>query len=301
MDNDFKPEINTDTTPEYNVYQEQNAPTQEAIHGLSTEEEKDPNKIEVTIANTSIPVVVLYGPAQCGKTMTLIRLTRWLKQNGFRIEPERSFRPSHDKHYKQMCDEFNTIASQNEAAKSTGYISFMLVQVSDSTGTPICQILEAPGEYYFDKEKPNALYPTYVQNIIHGPNRKIWCMMVEPDWENQSDRINYSNKIQTLSTQMSSRDKAIFIYNKIDLSQFVINVGNINTKSAYKDVEFKYPGIFARFRRNNILFGRTDNFKFIPFQTGTYVVAQDGTKIFTPGNDNYPKLLWDAILKYTRG
>ena len=51
----------------------------------------DPNKINVTIANKDVPLVILFGPAACGKTMTLVRLTRYLRNKSFKISPVRSF------------------------------------------------------------------------------------------------------------------------------------------------------------------------------------------------------------------
>ena len=64
----------------------------------STEELNDPAKIKVTIADASTPLIVLFGPPSCGKTMTLIRLTRYLRSiNGYAIEPVTCFRPAHDK------------------------------------------------------------------------------------------------------------------------------------------------------------------------------------------------------------
>ena len=45
-------------------------------NGLDDNERKDPNSIAVTIADKETPIVVLFGPAACGKTMTLVRLTR---------------------------------------------------------------------------------------------------------------------------------------------------------------------------------------------------------------------------------
>lgn len=48
---------------------------------------EDPNRINVTIVNKDIPLVILFGPAACGKTMTLVRLTRYLRSKSFKIFP----------------------------------------------------------------------------------------------------------------------------------------------------------------------------------------------------------------------
>ena len=71
------------------------------VEGLSAEEKIDPNRIQITIKDREAPIVVLYGPPSCGKTMTLVRLTRYLKRNGYQVSPVRSLRPSDDRHYVQ--------------------------------------------------------------------------------------------------------------------------------------------------------------------------------------------------------
>lgn len=68
---------------------------------------EDPNRINVTIVNKDIPLVILFGPAACGKTMTLVRLTRYLRSKSFKIFPIRTFRPSDDQNYQKLCDNFD--------------------------------------------------------------------------------------------------------------------------------------------------------------------------------------------------
>ena len=51
--------------------------------GLTLEEMNDSNKIKVTIADYNTPLVILFGPPACGKTMTMVRLTRYLQKKGF--------------------------------------------------------------------------------------------------------------------------------------------------------------------------------------------------------------------------
>ena len=91
---------------------------------------KDPNSIKVTITNKECPLVILFGPPSCGKTMTLVRLARYIKEkSGYAVSPEKSFRPSDDKNYIRLCDDFNKAMNSDNAADSTNRISFMLIKI----------------------------------------------------------------------------------------------------------------------------------------------------------------------------
>lgn len=190
---------------------------EDGIHGLTGEEITDPNKIMVTVADTETPIVVLYGPPSCGKTMTLVRLSRYLRSKGYRVNPVRSFRPKSDNNFKRMCDGFDEMLNSNQAAKSTQYMSFMLVKVLDRQARPVCQILEAPGELYFNGD-PKKPYPVYVHKIFSCPNRKVWAIMVEPDWDDYEKRANYVTRVANLKPNCTPRDKFLFVFNKIDLT-----------------------------------------------------------------------------------
>jgi hypothetical protein len=278
-------------------------PPSDKIVGLADQELKDPNKISVTIADGDAPVVVLFGPPACGKTMTLVRLTRYLRKNGYSVTPIRTFRPTYDSNYTEICDNFDEMMNQDNAAESTGRISFMLVKVSKN-GKTICQILEAPGEYYFNPKNPKSPFPRYFHTISSGRNRKIWTIMVEPDWQNTSDRLNYKDRIKLLRRYMSTKDKTIFVYNKIDKTEFLIdNSGNAHVGLARKSVKDLYPGIFEPFI-NPTPIARwfvPYKFDFSIFQTGEYSKANDGTYMFTPGPDVFPRRLWQLIMKRIRG
>ena len=261
----------------------------------------DPNKINVTIADKDAPLVILFGPPSCGKTMTLVRLTRYLKEDGYKISPIKSFRPAYDKNYKKICDGYDAMISQSDAAKSTDRINFMLVEILKN-GRRLCQILEAPGEYYFNPQKPNEPFPNYVNTIINSNNRKIWCIMIEPDWENHSDRSNYVLRIQQLKSRMRLRDKVVFVYNKIDLTNFVLSPGRINLQQARRDVENLYPGIFTPFRNMNPITRIFSEWRcdFVPFQTGNFTESNTSLT-YQEGPREYPAKLWNTILKQIRG
>lgn len=270
--------------------------------GMSYEELNDPNKIKVTIADYKTPLVVFFGPPACGKTMTLVRLTRYLQSKGYTIKPVTSFRPAYDKNYRDMCENFDAMIGSEDAAKSTKKINFMLVQVLYE-GKPMCQILEGPGEYYFSPENPNAKFPKYVNAIISSQNRKIWAIMVEPDNTNTrmdvEARRQYVVKLNALKTKIVPKDKVMFIFNKIDETPFVISPGNIKYAQALQHTDFLYPNIFVKFKNVNPItkLWKPYNFDFVAFQTGDFSEAADGTLTFEQGPDAYPQKLWEFIRK----
>lgn len=276
------------------------------IKGLSTEEYNDPNQIRVTIADGRAPLVILFGPPACGKTMTLVRLARYLNKKGYKISPIKTFRPSNDKNYVEICkpENFSRIINSPDAANSTANISFMLVEIIKD-GKRLCQILESPGEYLFNPNKPSDPFPSYVNTIIHSNNRKLWAIMVEPDWRNVEDRCNYVARINELSTQMDVKDKTLFIFNKIDKTNFVRKAGRVNIPQARFEISNLYPGIFEMFKNQNPITKLWKDYLcgFIPFQTGTYTST---TKMDSKGNvvwnyqegkDDYPQMLWNEIQK----
>lgn len=279
---------------------------QSESEGINVEELNDPNKISITIADKNAPIIVLFGPPSCGKTMLLIRLARYLKheckdKDKIKISPIKTFRPSYDENYRKLCQSFDTMMDSDEVAKSTSGVSFMLVEVVKE-GKRLCQILEAPGEYYFNPKKPNEKFPRYVNAIINSNNRKIWCIVVEPDWKNEKDRNNYVTRISTLKNRMRTKDKTIFVFNKIDTTNFTRDGGgHVNIVQAKKEVENLYRGIFTPFRNVNPItkFFSEWNCDFIPFQSIEHDEQQGSG--FENGPEEYPAKLWSTILKRING
>lgn len=293
-----------DTYSEIPIFSEE---SEANTSGMTLKEINDPNEIVVTVANYETPIVVLFGPPACGKTMTLIRLTRYLQSKGYTIKPIESFRPSYDKNYSEMCKNFNKLINNDNAAHSTNIINFMLVEVLYQ-GRPLCQILEAPGEHYFNPDEPISDFPRYVNAIINGQNRKIWTIFLEPE-ETGNGRMdtemrrNYVNKIHKLKTRISMRDNIVFVLNKIDLTPFVITPGNINYSSALKKSGYLYPNIFEPFKNQNPItkLWSPYRFDFTAFQTGNFNRTSSGTLVFQEGPDVYPQRLWELINKKIRG
>jgi hypothetical protein len=274
---------------------------------LTVEEETDPNRINVVISDPS-PVIILFGAGSSGKTMTLIRLTRWLKKQGYKVEPERSFRPSSSTHYKQMCDLFDETVNSDYAANQTSVLSFMLLKVMNKYGEPICQILEAPGEHYFDEKIPNKLFPRYINNICTINNPKTWVFIIESDWKDLQDRNNYANKIIKMQSQIESKDRVIFTCHKADLHPALFSAGQPNKDQFFRNIKNQYQGIFSKYMNQNPItkLWRKYNFDFVIFSAGIFNEIRDAAgnlvgKAYTQSNDRYPAELWKSILKTVKG
>jgi hypothetical protein len=243
------------------------------IHSLTEEEENNPNSIIVSITDPS-PIVILFGAGQSGKTMTLVRLTRYLRKLGYRVEPDRIFRPSNSKRYKLMCDMFDSSVNSDYAAESTSALNFMLLKVWNKTGEPICQILEAPGEHFFDQKAPKRDFPTYINKICELANRKTWVFIVERDWtEDPSIRKNFADKILSMQSRNAViNDKVIFTCHKADLHEPLFDGGIANKSQFFQDIKNQYPNIFLKYINKNPItrLYRKYNFDFVVFSAGRF-------------------------------
>lgn len=275
--------------------------------GLSQQEMNDPNAIKVILQNPDIPIVVFFGPPTCGKTMTLIRLCRFLVSNGYRVEPVRSFRPSYDSNYQHVCESFNTMINSDMAQEGTTLINFMLVEVSRN-GHPLCQLLEAPGEHYFKPKEPNNPFPAYINAISSSHNRKLWGFFIEPDHTNSQidheDRLNYVDRIRRFNSYMHPRDRVSIIFNKIDETDCIISQGGaVHTGEAIRKAKYSYPGLFDLFANQNPItrLWKSSRADFIPYMNGYFTKLANGGISFQLGHDNYPLRLWKSIMKSIKG
>ena len=319
MSEEFNPFGTQNTDTEYNSYsQEMNNDDlennehfaqEEGKRTYSDEELKNPQTISIDIQDKETPILILFGPPAVGKTMTLIRLAQYLDEHGYTIKSNRSFRPSFDENYKDMCEKFNDLLYDRYAAEKTDGLNFMLLYVYHN-GRPILQILEAPGEHYYnpnDKNEPRGQFLPYIQNIINSKNRKIWIYLTEPDWKDKEDRTKYARKISTMKRFISNKDKSIILFNKVDLKDEFFGVqGNLNIGQVEKYIKGAYLNLLESFKNTNPITSLLKPFKYIiiPFQTGTYeevMLNNNLVKSYTKGHDKYPALLWDCIRKIIKG
>lgn len=271
-----------------------------------TEEAENPYQIE--IANKEIPIVVFFGPFASGKTMTLVRLARFLHDNGYKVSPNRDFRPG--KEYEEICETFENSLSTQTALKGTDLRGFLLAKVIKDQRV-ICQLLEAPGEHYFDPKniKTNS-FPPYMKQMFQSiPNRKIWIFLTEEVREpnailvNPKTRNAYIKRVQNSINELSDKkDRFIILYNKVDANPELFNSGELQFEEAQQRMIDKYPGLAETFINHNPIsrLWRRYNFHFVPFSTGTYTPHKSDV-IYTQSNDRYPRYLWNRILKSIKG
>lgn len=255
--------------------------------------------------DTEAPVVLFVGPAASGKSMILVRLSQYLRNQGYSVETDPSF--LNTQAYRDACADFNTKLSTTEALKGT--TKFLLVSVKKN-GSKICQFLEAPGEDYFNPNNPDRQMPAYIANLVAAPNKKIFIFLLDLDSEvslrNDADKRHlYANRlISNIYHPLvdKRRDRVVLLYNKIDVPGFGDVHGVVNSTAAEKEARMLYTQVFNSLNRP-ILGGffHVDNFVFKTFCTGIYTpeIDQFGHPHveYDPASDKYPADLWKEIMR----
>lgn len=289
----------TDTNPD-STFSSFGASTAEETY--TADEKANVNNILVTVPDDRTPVVVLFGSQASGKTLAMLRLIRYLESHAYNVLPENVFRPKTDGHYARMCKELKQMAYSSYAPSGNDIISFMLVKVLDRVGNPVCQILEAPGEHYFNGSS-DLTFPTYIEHIARViPNQKIWVFFVEQDWgDTQDERNLYAQKICRMQEIVAAnrKDKVIFLFNKVDKHSEQFKAGRPNKQAFFNIIRNQYPGIFTRYQNTGwfakALWGEF-NFTAICFSAGTFTNA-GSAQVWNISPDYYCQDLWNAIKK----
>lgn len=258
------------------------------------------------IADTSSPLVVLFGPAASGKTMALIRLTRYLHTKGYSVVPERPFRPAYYHIYQEVCDSFDKLLFSNYAVRSTSGAEMLLLKVVDRKGEVVCQLLDTPGPYFFD---PNILQEPWRKSIDYIrilQNKRVWLYFVEEGWCDGETRTRYAQRIKQHVFDSSRADKSVFVFSKVDNINYLRNrnrLGEVNMPpELFKAIGYQYPDIFTPFENKPPLkWFKQYNCQFVPFSSGFFHKGRDENgcvyQHYIESHNVYPEQLWKAILK----
>lgn len=264
------------------------------------------SQVNVFLTDKQTPIILLFGAGSSGKTMTLVRLAKYLRKLGYTIQPDSNFSSIWE--YEKNSKNFNSMVSTAVALEGTGYNDFLLLKVCDGKGTPICQILEGAGEDYFSSTSPagtraNLPFSPYMNAIFTSNNKKVWIFITEPNWKRTpDDKQEYVDRIRYCKNQhMGDRDKTIILYNKVDTTNFVNGTGKVVIKNAMQACNNEYPNIFEIFKKHGPLSILTGEYacEFVPFSTGSYPPSDvPGERLYNQSHDDYPKALWTTICKY---
>lgn len=294
-----------------------NSVVEENVPAFETEEEETLNLqstpshlIDVHVTDKKTPILLLFGAQSSGKTMTLVRLAKYLKSKGYKLFVDTNFCTSAWE-YSENSKKFNEMLGTTRALKGTDRNDFLFIKVTDSKGTPECQILEGAGEDYFPTKsgmvgsKATNPFPPYMADVFAGNNKKVWMFLTEPDWNVKfEDKAEYVDRIEYCKTQyFGDRDKCIILYNKVDKKGFTIGKGKVHIENALQACNQEYPNLFDLFKNHSPLpWSSRYKCKFVPFSTGIYGNAVEGQSAhYTPSNDAYPAKLWETILECIKG
>lgn len=267
----------------------------------------DPKLIHVNVSERRAPIILLFGAPSSGKTMTLVRLAKYLNRIGYSLQTDENFVTTRNVwEYEENCNGFNKMLGTTTALGGTDRNDFLFVKVIDKFGHIVCQILEGAGEDYFPINDPNRVscgFPGYMNGVFGTSNKKIWIFITEPNWkvDNQA-KIDYVKRIAWCKGQFfNENDRAIILYNKVDKSSHLLyGQGKVHMDAAMTDCDNEYQGIFDTFINPSPLAGFLSPkylCKFVPFCTGQYTEAlKREEQNYTLSHPSYPAALWEAIM-----
>ena len=262
---------------------------------------------DIKIGDKKAPIVMLFGPPTSGKSMTLVRLARYLRKQGYTVKADPTFKS--DDAYKARCEQFHKNLNTTEALQGNALNEFLMIKVINH-GTTVCQILEAPGEHYFNPQKPEEVSPRifrpYLTEINRNlANRKIWVFITETEWDvNATVKEAYVSRIRGCKDQLLKRtDRAVILYNKVDKKEELFEDGRLHIDSAEEAMKNEYEGLATVFKNPNPItrWWRPFNYRFVPFCTGYYTKQVGGKHKYNESEERYPRQLWAELMKCFKG
>lgn len=264
----------------------------------------------IRIGDRQAPVIILFGTPASGKSMTLVRLARYLRKvKGLTVAADRTFKSGDS--YVELCNQFEKHLNTRTALPSTKDDEFLMVKIYEN-GRLVAHILEAPGEHFFKPLSPKEMHISgqinmrpYLTKIIDQiPNRRIWAFLLQAQWG--FDGKNYDAFVDTIRTCkdrfIQPTDRTILLYNQVDVLNHLFKNARIMPKQAELAMRGEYSGIDGIFKNTNPITSLWKDFtySFVPFSTGTYSMEK-GEKVYTESKDYFPEMLWETLKKCIKG
>lgn len=264
----------------------------------------------IRIGAGDAPVIILFGSPGTGKSMTIVRLARYLRKiQGLTVSAHRTFKSGDN--YLKLCTQFENHLNTKTALLGTKDDEFLMVNIFEN-GRLIAHILEAPGEHFFKPLSSQDMHISghlnmrpYLTKIIDQiPNRRIWAFLLQAQWP--VDGKNYDAFVDTIRTckdrYIQPGDRTILLYNQVDVLPHLFKNGRVLSNMAELAMIGEYSGIDMIFKNTNPISSlwKKYTYSFVPFSTGTYAMEK-GDKVYTESKDYFPAMLWATLKDCIRG
>ncbi len=247
----------------------------------------------ISVNTSQDPLVIFFGPRNIGKTVALLRLCNYLSK--YTISVDSRFRSDREE-YQKTIDAFDSLRDNTKfAPAATGLVNFLMLNVNYN-GVRVCQVLEAPGEHFFDLQRSKTReFQPYLNSIFANERRKvfIFCFSLGM-FEADSEMERYNHHIaEVIKNKMSpKRDSIIFLCTKVNKPGGYIRDGKPIDSSFRKEL-YSQPGF-------NLITEtiKKSHYRKVPlvlFSSGDFTEDASGQKVFVMSPDFYPENLWARI------
>ncbi len=252
----------------------------------------------------NIPIAILFGPPNCGKTYLLWRLLHWLKMRGFYITVDPILF-----HYGYYYETIEILSNWSNFSHNLEKFHWpiLLDIISKTNGSTVAKIYYQPGHLSYDDTIYSRynIFPQIFDYIAQLNNPKKWIIFTELDCETlqYKDKEIYSMIIQDLKTRyFSNRDNVICLCSKIDKNYSYFEKGRLLSRKVFHHLEEEYSTLVNTFKYtglSKLLFGKY-YFKTVCFTAGIFDRTYDDRILYTPSPDWYCSDLWNVIQKAIR-
>ena len=256
------------------------------------EETLNPN--EVITGRLRGRVVIFVGPREVGKTVTLMRLIKYIKEkHRIRVELNKDFRNGNQ--YCNAFEEFkNGLVHCDFSPERTGEMNFLVLDAFKDNRLH-CRFLEAPGEAYFVPGQPHdEHFSAYLLDILNQDIHKVFVFFfTDAMFRNDTDAEAYSTSLSHMVERMERKnDDVIILYNKCDTRRQFYN-GNKPKVREFKGLlhdNKNYTKFFNSLKDSQI------RLKFIPYSNGEFRgIPNRDQQRWVHSEDFYPQTLWRSI------
>lgn len=247
--------------------------------------------------DTETPLLILCGPAESGKTLTLRRLTRYLAGLGYLIEPRMDFASSQDMVYQTLAHSFDEHMMGDCIPPAN--IRMQLATVYTARYEHKLQILDT-GPCDMTMNTDSWKRPLgQISNLATTRMRKTWCFFIDP-YPNEFTSI-YTEHINRMRFLINTRrDKVILLFSKVDTRPSLMRRGRSepDIKAAMRLAGNMYPRLFHIFNNTRPLVRlwrpHTLPVTFLPFSSGSLSTDEEQPRL-SDSPDRYPAALLKAV------